>query len=237
MATLRDRRHRPTAPRRFRRVAIAICAVAASLAACTALQPPRVENANVYTLDVVPTFKAASRQVDVVIAVAPPRAWPGFDSSQMIYVRSPYALEAFAASRWTDAPAHMLGPLLARALEHAASYRAVVQMPTAVATDLRVDTEIVRFQQNFATRPSRAEIAIHVQLSDVRGRRVIASDVFEDAENAASEDAAGGVVAMNIALQRLLERIATFCVDASVAVKPQPHPPLSGGSADQPAPR
>ncbi|HVO88583.1 MAG TPA: ABC-type transport auxiliary lipoprotein family protein [Casimicrobiaceae bacterium] len=198
---------------------IVMLALAVFVSACTALQPPPAEIVNVYVLDVAPALGKVQDQPrrDVVIAVAPPRAWPGFDTTQMVYVRSPYALEAFAVSRWTDAPARMLAPLLVRALEQTGSYRAVVQMPTTATSDLRLDAEAVRLQQNFATRPSRAEISIRLQLTDVRSKRVIASDVIEETENAASEDAAGGVLALNTALRRVLERVTAFCAQASAS--------------------
>jgi cholesterol transport system auxiliary component len=130
----------------------------------------------------------------------------------MAYVRQPYEIEYFAASRWADTPARMLAPLLARALEQTGSFRAVVQPPTAAPADFRLDTEVVRLQQSFAGRPSRAELALRAQLTDLRGKRIVATRVFEDAENAASEDAGGGVVAANAALQRVLEQVADFCI-------------------------
>ena len=49
----------------------------------------------------------------------------------------------------------MLGPLLMRTLEDTGSFRAVVHAPTGLPADLRLDTELVRLQQNFTGR-SRA---------------------------------------------------------------------------------
>jgi len=65
--------------------------------------------------------------------------------------------------------------------------------------------------------PSRAELTLRAQLTDLRGKRVVASKVIEEVESAPSEDAAGGVAAANEALQRALEQVAEFCVAESVA--------------------
>ena len=184
--------------------------LAAALAGCSALPAPRVENVNVHVLAAEPLPAATRPQRDVVVEVALTRAWPGFDTTRIVYVRQPYELDYFAASRWADTPAKMLGPLLARALEQTGSFRAVVQPPSAAPADFRVDTELVRLQQDFATKPSRVEITLRVQLTDLRGRRVVAARVFEGAENAPSEDAAGGVAAANAALQRILGDVAEF---------------------------
>jgi cholesterol transport system auxiliary component len=184
------------------------------LGGCAALQP-RVESLTVYALTAEPPRGAARTPSDLVIEIALPRAWPGFDTAQMVYVDRPYELDYFAASRWTDTPPRMLEPLLAQALEQTGSFRTVIQAPSIVPADVRLDTEVVRLQQDFATRPSRVEITLHVQLTDLRARRVVASRVLGEAERAPSEDAAGGVAAANTALQRMLAQIAEFCVSES----------------------
>jgi cholesterol transport system auxiliary component len=199
-----------------RRRALRVLA-AVALGGCTAIQPPRVESPNLHVLAPPALPKAARAQRDVVVEVVPPRAWPGYDTAQIVYVREPYELDYFAASRWADTPARMLGPLLARALEDAGSFRAVVAVPGAVPADIRVDTELTRLQQNFAVRPSRVELALRVQVTDLRGKRVLATRVFEETEAAPSEDAAGGVAAANAALQRALAAIVDFCIAATAS--------------------
>jgi cholesterol transport system auxiliary component len=201
--------------RRTRCPTLALLMLIALVAGCTALQPPPVENPSLYVLTADPVRKGTQARRDAVIEVALPRAWPGFDTQQMAYVRKPYELEFFAASRWADTPPRMLGPLLARALEQTGSFRAVVLAPSLVPADLRLDTEVIRLQQNFAPRPSRTEITLRVQLTDVRAKRVVAAKVLEETENAPSEDAVGGVIAANAALQRLLQQVVDFCIAES----------------------
>lgn len=183
-----------------------------AVAGCTALQPPRDEAPELHVLDAVPTARSAPARRDIVVEIGVPRARPGFETAQMAYVRAPFALDYYAKSRWADAPAHMLGPLVAQALEQSGGFRAVVRAPSTVPADVLVDTELVRLQQNFAVRPSRIELTLHAQLIDVRGRRILATRVLEEFEPAPSEDAKGGVIAANAALQRLLERLVDFCV-------------------------
>jgi cholesterol transport system auxiliary component len=193
---------------------LAIMTVAVLAVGCAPLQP-RIDEVTLYVLAAEPAHTAQLPRRDIVIEVAFPRAWPGTDTAQIAYVRKPYELDYFAASRWADTPARMLGPLLARALEQTGSFSAVIQTSTAVRADYRLDTEIVRLRQDFGAQPSRVELALRAQLSDIRGKRVVASRRFEEIENAPSEDAAGGVAAANAALGRALERIAAFCVAES----------------------
>jgi cholesterol transport system auxiliary component len=197
----------------MRASALAIWAVL--LAGCVGMQPPQAEAPTIYVLEARPAERPARPLRDVVLAVSVPRARAGYDTAQMAYVREPFELEYFTKSRWADTPSRMLTPLLVQTLEQAGGFRAVVQAPSAVPADLRLDTELIRLRQNFGTRPPQVELALRAQLVDLRSRRVLATAEFEEIEIVPREDAYGGVIAANRALQRLLARVADFCVEKS----------------------
>jgi len=184
------------------------------LAACGGLAAPKMASQNIYVLEAGPGIQASQIKHDLVLAVSVPPARPGFDTQQMAYVQQPYELNYFANSRWADTPARMLAPLIAQAIAQTESFRAVLQAPVAIPVDVRLDTELVSLQQDFTTRPSRVRLTLRAQLMDVRGKRVLAARQFDEVENAASDDAYGGVSAANRLLQRLLGKLAEFCVNA-----------------------
>jgi len=183
------------------------------LAGCTGLQAPKLESIHLYTLDAQPASITAQHQNNRVLAISMPTAWPGYDTPQIAYQRQPLELEYFLTHRWADTPARMLRPLLAQALEPA--FRAVVPTPGIVAADLRLDTELIQLKQDFTTQPSRIQLVLRAQLIDVKDKRVIAVKQFDESENSATEDAYGGILATNRALQRVLSQLTVFCVDAS----------------------
>jgi cholesterol transport system auxiliary component len=185
------------------------------LAACGGLTAPQVASPNIYVLEAGPAIQAGQVKRDLVLAVSLPRALSGFDTPQMAYVKQPFELNYFVTSRWADTPARMLQPLIAQAMEQTESFRAVVQTTGAISADVRLDTELVRLEQDFKTRPSRVQITLRAQLIDVRGKRLLAAQQFDDVEIASSEDAYGGVTAANRMLQRVLGKLAEFCVTAS----------------------
>jgi cholesterol transport system auxiliary component len=187
----------------------------ALLGGCTGMSPPEAEAPATFLLDARPADRSVRTQSDLVLAVGVPRARPGYDSAQIAFVRRPYELEYFAKSRWADTPARMLAPLFALALDRSGGFRSVVQAPSGVSADLRLDTELVQLQQDFGTRPSRVEIALRAQLVDLRGHRVLAEIQLEEVEVAPSEDAYGGVIAANRALERMLARLVDFCARRS----------------------
>jgi cholesterol transport system auxiliary component len=195
----------------MRRV-LALPAAAALLAACSALQPPQ-EIVNTYVLDARPVAVSQPPTRDLVLAISVPRARAGFDTPQMAYERRPHELEYYARNRWADAPSRMLAPLLEQALQASGGLRGVVPASSPAAADLRLDVELVRLLQDFATRPSRIRLTVHAQLIDVGSRRVLATREFDEIENAPSDDAYGGVIAANRALERLLGRMIDFCAD------------------------
>lgn len=183
------------------------------LAGCSALQAPHTEHTHLYLLDAqaAPTVAEKHKQV---LAISPTTARPGYDTAQIAYLRQPLELEYFATHRWADAPAHMLRPLLIQALEP--HYGAVVNTPGQVSAHLRLDTELIRLQQDFSTQPSRVQMTLKAQLIDVQEKRIIATGVFDETETSASEDAYGGVLAANRALARVLTQLAEFCRSAQI---------------------
>ena len=96
--------------------------------------------------------------------------------------------------------------------------------PIAAAGDLRLDTELLRLQQDFATQPSHVHFTLRAHLVDNATRRVLAWRVFDASVAAATDDPYGGVVAANRAVQTVLEQLAGFC--ATAAAQWQPARPL-----------
>lgn len=178
---------------------------AALLAGCTAFPAAHQQQTHLYLLDAKPATAAARATSPHVLSVGMPTSLSGYDTPQMAYQRQPHELEYYATHRWADTPAHMLRPLIAAALEP--HFAAVSQ----TANDLRLETELIRLQQDFTSAPSRIRITLRAQLVDVKNRRVIATRVFDESEDSASEDAYGGVQAANRALSRMLDSLGIFC--------------------------
>lgn len=187
--------------------------LATLLAGCSAFPAQQAVNMHRYLLDAKPAVDSAPHKNNQAIEISLPTAWPGFDSPQMVYLQKPLELEYFASHRWVDTPAHMIKPLLAQAL--AQRFGTVITTPGTLGARFRLDTELVRLQQNFTNKPSRIQLTLKARLIDVKDKRVIAEKLFDESENAESDDAYGGAVAANRALQRVLDQLAEFCIYAS----------------------
>jgi cholesterol transport system auxiliary component len=190
-----------------------------ALGGCASLLPPPPMPDQVFVLEATPPAKITPPNTPprAVLAVSVPRARAGYDSAQMVWVRQAHGLETYARHRWANTPAHMLTPILVQTLDHSGAFHAVVQAPSSVAANLRLDTEIVRLHQDFSVQPSRVHFTLAVQLVDIPSRRIIASTHLEESEASATEDAYGGVRAANRALERLLPKITAFCNQRALA--------------------
>lgn len=199
---------------RFGLMALALSVMA--LAGCSALGPGTTPTPAFYALDGVRAgAPAAAAATAPTLIINPPHAAAGFDSQRMIYVREPHKFEYFAHSEWIDPPARMLGPLLVAAIENTGAFRAVVLTPGAAAGDLRLDTDIIRLQHEFQTKPSRVRFTLRAYLVDDKTRRVLAWREFDGEVTATSDDPYGGVLAANRAVQGVLHDLAVFCAEGA----------------------
>ncbi len=190
--------------------------------ACSALLPKPAPASTFYAVDGAPTRGGEppvpariSPATGLTLIVNPPQAFAGFDSPHIVYLRQAHKPERFAHSLWVDTPARMLTPLIANAVLDGGLIRAAVPPSAAAAGELRLDTEIVRPQQEFWGRPSRVRFTLRATLLDEATRRVLATREFDESVAAPSDDPYGGVIAANRAVGDALQALAEFCDQAA----------------------
>lgn len=209
----------------------AVTLAAMALGACGMMQTTTTAPPAFYALESAVTTATAPQPTDtatpsttaaLTLAVSPVRAQSGFDSQRIIYVREPHQLEYFARSEWVDTPARMLGPLVVAAIGQGGGFRAVFLTPGSASGDIRLDTEIVRLQQEFHTRPSHVHFTLRAYLVDEKTRRVLAWRTFDSLAPAASDTPQAGVAAANVAVQTVLAELTQFVVEKHPALPPLP---------------
>lgn len=197
----------------------ALLGLCSLLGACSLLGSKPQPSQHTYALDSGAALVPAARPVSTgtrVLLVEQPTAAPGYDSTRMVYMRQPQSLEAFSQSSWVDTPARMLAPLMVQALQESGVFRAVLLAPTATRSDLRLDTSVVRLQQDFLHTPSSVRLSLQVRLSDSATHELLAWTVLDVVQPAASEDAAGGSAAASAAVQEALQQLLRFVQAAPV---------------------
>jgi cholesterol transport system auxiliary component len=187
---------------------------------CGGLLSKGVPPPSIYSLDGVAKVPLLARPLAApanlpTLVVNPTRAAPGFDSPHIVYVRVAHQLEHFAHSQWADTPARMLEPRIVAAIDTAGAFRAVALAASGSAGDLRLDTEVLRLQQEFGGGPSRVRFTLRATLLDNSTRQVISWREFEETASADSEDSYGGVVAANRVVQVVMEQLSRYCAQAA----------------------
>lgn len=139
-----------------------------------------------------------------------PKGQPGFDTPRIAYLLRPHEVNYYAKSQWADSPTRMLSPLLVQVLEQFGAWQAVVQGPSLVRAQYRLDIEDLALQQEFFQKPSRVRLTLRAQYVDLRKQCVMGTAEFEALEEASSEDAYGGVLAANRAVAQVLPQLAEW---------------------------
>lgn len=204
---------------------LGLCALVLMASCSGTLLPKPAAAPTRHTLDAAPKATSEARTGTAprpaasapVLVVAQPRAAPGYDSRRMVYLRQPLMLEAFAFHEWVEPPAQLLAPLLVRALQDSAGFRAVVLAPSAAAGGWLLETELTRLQQDFTTQPSQVRLSLRAVLLDGSTRQVIAWREFDARVDATSDDPVAGVQAAQQALQQVLQQLRAFCAAAGSA--------------------
>jgi cholesterol transport system auxiliary component len=182
------------------------------LGACVSL--PKPEPVQLFTID--PRLEGEPVPgPGPALLVSAPRAGPGLDGPRIAYLEAPNQPRYFARSQWVEPPARMVGASLARALERTGRFQAVTQVAFGSRPGLRLESEVVRLQQEFTARPSRVRFTLRLEVVDVAAQRIIGTRELETFAIAPSDDAAGGAAAANEAVKSALTEAAGWCAELS----------------------
>jgi len=203
----------------YGRFCIALLAIS-TLGACTSsFLPKQRPPPTLYTLDdasfdsstTEPTPDASAPS----LIVSTPTAAAGYGTSRIAYVQRSHEIAYFALNQWVDTPSHMLTPLMVHAIERTGVFRAVLSAPTTASTRLRLDTELVRLQQDFSLAPSQVQLTLRAVVIDTKTRNIIARREFNARVEASSADPYAGINAAQIATTQVLSELAKFCAETA----------------------
>lgn len=182
------------------------------LVACS---PVKVKPTNEYILARFSTKKVSKQPSRLTVLVSNTKANDGYQQDDMLYVKKPYQLEAFAKNRWVAPPAKMLNDLLIESLQNANYFHAVVSPPFVGESDYQINTYLLALEQNFLKRPSFITLSIKADIINTKTDKVVASHRFHVNQQAQSDTPYGGVIAANMASKKIMTRIVSFLVNAA----------------------
>jgi len=180
------------------------------LISCSAIKTPVTNQFKLSAFSVKPLTKQSTKQS---ILVTEPEAVAGYQTEQMMYMKTPFELSAFANNAWINPPAAMLFPLIMQSLQSSGCFYAVASSPHAEKTDYRIDTQLIELHQNFLCKPSRIDFAAKIVLTQVSDNRVIASRLMRQRVTCPTETPYGGVIAANRATENFTAELNHFVIN------------------------
>lgn len=186
------------------------------MASCTALLSKQPLQTTYYSLEGTqskpqtdkPSINTNNRLPTLIINL--PKAAAGFNTQRMMYTRARHQLEYFARNEWIDTAAKMLQPLMISAIENTRTFNAVLSKQSALASDLRLESEVIKLVQNFNTKPSHVQFTLRATMIDNVTNKVIATREFDERVDAISDNPIAGVVAANLAVNQAIYKLSVF---------------------------
>ena len=182
------------------------------LAACSPVKMPIVAK---YTItNYQKSLNQGASRTKLSLLITTPVAEPGYESSKMIYVKTPYRLQAYSRNRWVAPPAYMLLPIFEQAMRNARYFHAIVTPPFSGITNFRLDTKIMALQQEFITPQNRVLLVVKATLLNNATNRIVATRTFKVVVPVKGSAPYSAVLATSSAANSASKKIARFVVGA-----------------------
>jgi cholesterol transport system auxiliary component len=197
------------------------------LCACASLTGSR-ESFTVYSPRYEPPSTMQGKAVDWQLAIDTPLASDALDTSRMLVMPTPGALETYKDGRWADTAPRMLRGLLIEAFQQTGRIAGVGALTSAIHADYTMTIDIYDFEVQYRDGAPHAVIRLNAQLNDSSINRVRAANAFEADEPVAGATAGDAAAAFDRALDTLLAAIVQWTIDqGESAWSRTPHPPRS----------
>ena len=193
---------------------LALVALLAALGGCVNVGGPSNTPAVVYYVlndvappaAVVPLVPPASLPV---LRVLDTTAGSFYDSDQLIYSRSADTRGQYQFARWTERPGKRLADLMRTRIERQGVWQ-VSATGGFTRGDVLLDTELVEFYHDAASRPGQLRLVLRAELVNLKQRALMGRRVFEQQVPLTSYDAAGAAQASSQAVSRVLDDLTVW---------------------------
>ncbi len=182
------------------------------LSGCTTTLPPMTE------FRVNPALKTMSSDstqcLDKSLKVAQSFSTTAIMSVKMNYAQGLHKQYVYSESQWADSPNRAINAAIVKLLKTTRLFKSVLTSKSRSKSNLTLEINIEDFIQYFNDDASKSYVNAIISLSllDTATNSVIATNRFESRVNTKSLDASGGVMALNKALEDILEQTNTWFI-------------------------
>jgi cholesterol transport system auxiliary component len=161
---------------------------------------------DIYTLKYhdAPNQNHSLSSSEKTLKITPPKSTKEIRKNKILYAKTVQQREAYAHSRWSDIPNHMIEQFLVTLLNQKGLFKAVIPSTSMAKSDWILESNIEDFYQSFnKDNQSFGVIKIRFFLINQKDKKVISKRYFSVKAPAPTLDAKGGVKALNNALEEI----------------------------------
>ena len=166
---------------------------------------------------VPPQTAATGAPVRWQLSIDTPLASDAIDSTRMLVMPSPGALETYKGGRWADTAPLLLRALLIEAFQHSNRIAGVGALTSGMHGDFLLAIDLYDFETQYTGGSPRATIRLNAKLIDQSLNRVTAARMFEGAAPVSGTTAADASVAFEQALGEMLPQIVAWSLESGEA--------------------
>jgi cholesterol transport system auxiliary component len=191
-----------------------LLALAGALPGCGLLPEVSVP-VQLYTVTPKTSYPETLPEVDWQLVVELPNAATSLDTPRIALQRTPFTLEYYAGSAWTDNAPIMVQTLLIESFEATRSITAVGREGIGLRPDYVLKTDLREFEAIYEEGSPRPVIWVRINAKVVKmpERRIVSSATFERREASAGTKLPDIVAAFDEALGHVLKRIVLFVIE------------------------
>jgi cholesterol transport system auxiliary component len=164
-----------------------------------------------------PQSAATGAPVRWQLSIDTPLSSDAIDSTRMLVMPSPGALETYKGGRWADTAPLVLRTLLIQAFQDSNRIAGVGALTSGMHGDFLLAIDLYDFETQYADGAPRATIRLNAKLIDQSLNRVTAARTFEGGAPVAGTTAADASVAFEQALNELLPQIVAWAFESGEA--------------------
>jgi len=145
------------------------------------------------------------------IKIGMPNSTTQYMTDSMRYTKSNGESGAYLYSAWSNPPVAMIGETLFSTLERSTLFDVVIPYSSLGQTDYLLESTLISFQHTIIdTDTSNGLIDISMRIIDLKTKKIVPTKRFTITTPSRSNDASGGVVALDQGLETLSTQICEW---------------------------
>jgi len=191
-----------------------LLALAGTLPGCGLLPEVSVP-VQLYTVTPKTSYPETLEAVDWQLVVEMPNAATSLDTPRIALQRTPFTLEYYAGSAWTDNAPLMVQTLLIESFESTRSITAVGREGAGLRPDYVLKTDLREFEAIYEEGSPNPVIWVRINAKVVQmpERRIVSSATFERREASVGTKLPDIIAAFDEALGHVLKRVVLFVLE------------------------